>query len=89
MAALALKPLVRPWWRLYPALNVPLYEVGPVGAGYGLTRIHLSEVAVKTDPTTFEQSEIERVRVLTPNEWKLYEREKSEGAAEGDRRRAD
>jgi hypothetical protein len=77
---------IRPYWVLYPALNVPGVEIGRIGAKFGITRIRLSEVINKVDPDTLEETTVERVRIITPTEWKVYERETEEAtsASEGD-----
>ena len=72
---------IRPHWFLYPALNVPGVEIGRVGNGYGVTRIRLSEVVSKVDEDTLEEHTVERVRMITPAEWKVYEREGEENSS--------
>jgi hypothetical protein len=72
---------IRPYWRLYPALNVPGVELGPIGAGYGITRIRLSEVINRVDPQTLGEGPVERVRMITPMQWWLFEREAPEGGS--------
>ena len=73
---------VRPYWVLYPALNVPgTPEIGRVNGKFGITRIRFSEIGTKVDPDTLEETTVERVRMLTPTEWKLYEREATENSS--------
>jgi hypothetical protein len=76
---------VRPYWVLYPALNVPGVEIGRIGAKFGITRIRLAEVQSRVDPDTLEETTVERVRIITPAEWMVYERQTAEAtsASEG------
>jgi hypothetical protein len=50
-------------------------------SGYGIRRIRLSEVVSKVDEATLEETTVERVRMITPAEWRVFEREGEENSS--------
>jgi len=69
---------VRPYWVSIPATSIIALRTAFAGGAEVISHVRLKECV--TEPDGFGEKEVERIRVLEPSRWELWEREKTQAA---------